>query len=278
MIINLERILNIAEENGWAIAAFNTPTFENLAAAINMAEYFKVPIIIQHAQVHEAVMPLATIGPAMVALAEKASVPICVHIDHGETLDHIKKGLELGFSSVMYDGSSLPYEENVKNTQEAVRLAKKYNASVEAEIGTMGGEEGNNQTVKSIYTDPVLAKEFVNETKIDALAASFGTVHGFYKAKPNLDYERIEKIKDNTGIPLVMHGGSGLSESEYKQSIEKGVRKINYYSYSSKAALDAVEDEIQKKQMTLFHEVSQVAQKAIEEDYKKVLQIFYNLK
>lgn len=276
MKINLQEILQLAEQNNYGIAAFNTPTFENVVAAINTAEKYKVPIIIQHAQVHEDVMPLSMIGPAMVALAEKASVPICVHVDHGEDINHIEEGLELGFSSVMYDGSALSYEDNVKNTREVVALAKRFNAGVEAEIGVMGGEEGGKVVAESVYTDVALAEQFVKDTQIDALAASFGTVHGFYLAKPNLDFDRIKDIEKATKVPVVMHGGSGLSTEEYKEAIKNGVRKINYYSYAAKSGLDEAKKTIENDNPSLYHEVSVKVIKAMEENYAKFVEVLYN--
>lgn len=276
MIINLEEILQLAENNNYGIAALNTPTFENLVSAINVAEKFDVPIIIQHAQVHEEVMPLSLIGPAMVALAEKSKVPICVHVDHGECIEHIEKGLKLGFSSVMYDGSALSYDENVQNTRKVVELAKKYNAGVEAEIGVMGGEEGGKMVAESIYTDVALAKKFVEDTNINALAASFGTVHGFYLSKPSLDFDRIKDIKTAIQIPIVMHGGSGLSVEEYKKSIDNGVKKINYYSYAAKAGLEAAKNTIENEKTSLYHEVSAKVVKAMEENYSDFIKVVYN--
>src|SRR5699024_10246405 len=141
MLVNLKEILQIAEKNNYAIAAFTTPTFENIVAALNVAEKYNVPIILQHAEVHESIISIDNIGPTLVSLAKRASVPVCVQIDHGESIEFIKKGLEIGFTSVMYDGSTLPYKENVENTRKVVKLASKYGANVEAELGVMEGEE-----------------------------------------------------------------------------------------------------------------------------------------
>lgn len=281
MLVNLEKILQIAEDNQYAIAAFNTPTFENMVAALNVAEKLQVPVILQHAEVHESIISLDKIGPTLVTLAERASVPICVHIDHGASMEFIQKGLDMGFTSVMYDGSTLPYEENVANSKKVVALAKTYGASVEAELGVMIADEDEDKQQTEgnpdLFTDPALAEDFVAKTGITALAAVFGTVHGFYTEEPNLDYDRIRQIHDKTNIPVVMHGGSGLSETEYRQAIQSGVRKINYYSYSAKAALDATTDLIKNGHPKLFDEVVVSAIDAIEADYEKVMKVFYNL-
>lgn len=282
MLVNLEEILKIAEENDYALAAFTTPTFENVVSALNMAEKYNVPIILQHAEVHESIISIDKIGPVLVSLAEKASVPVCVQIDHGESFEFIKKGLELGFTSIMYDGSTLPYEENIKNTKKVVELASHYGASVEAELGIMAGDEGSTENNLEIntefYTDPELAAEFVEKTGITALAAVFGTAHGFYSSEPNLDFQRISDIRKETGIPVVMHGGSGLSTLEYQKAIENGVRKINYYSYSAKAAMDATKKLIDEESPVLFDQVVVAAINAIEKDYEEVMKTFYSLK
>lgn len=281
MLVNLKEVLSLAEKNKYAIAAFNVPTFENLVAAIKVSEKFNIPIIIQHAQVHESVMPLKLIGPAMVALAKKAKTPICVHLDHGEDIEYIKVAIDMGFTSVMYDGSSLAIEDNISNTNIVCELAKEFNVGVEAEIGIMGGEEGDKIETStfddSFYTEPNQAEEFVNRTNITALAASFGTVHGFYAKEPELDYERLSEISQKTQLPIVMHGGSGLTEREYKKVIELGVRKINYYSYSAKVGLDAAIEVINNQKPQLFHEVMEGVVEAIVEDYSKVAKVFYNL-
>ena len=282
MLVNLQEVLSYAEQKGCAIGAFNTPNFECIMAVIKNAERFQIPVIIEHAQVHEEVMPLETIGPAMVYFAKKAQVPVCVHLDHGESLDYIAKALELGFSSAMYDGSRLPFEENVANTLKAVEMVREFNAGLEAELGVMTGNEtkahgANGLNKEDMYTDPVLAYEFVKATGIDALAASFGTVHGFYAAKPKLDFERIEQIKKLTGIPVVMHGGSGLSEADYKEAIRRGVRKINYYSYMSKAAVLEVENRIKDSGVQYYHDIANIAVKAMQDDSAKAMRIFYGL-
>lgn len=284
MIVNLQEVLAYSEQKQCAIGAFNTPNFECIMAVIHNAEKFQIPVIIEHAQVHESVMPLEIIGPAMVEFAKKAKVPVCVHLDHGESLEYIEKALELGFSSAMYDGSKLSFEENVENTRKAVAMVRKYNAGIEAEIGVMqGGEaggnaqEGSSMNDEDLYTDPQLAYEFVKATGIDALAASFGTVHGFYKAKPKLDFERIENIKKLTGIPVVMHGGSGLSEQDYKEAIRRGVRKINYYSYMSQAALHEIKNRINDPAVQYFHDIAGIAVKAMQDNSEQAMRIFYGL-
>ena len=279
MLATLKEVIAIGEEKGYAIGAFNTPNLECLLAVIQNAEEMNVPVIISHAQLHEEIAPLSDIGPVMVMAAKAAKVPVCVHLDHGEDLDYLEKSLELGFTSVMYDGSLLSYEDNVANTKKAVEMAAKYNADVEAEIGVMGGREaGASDSAKKaedMYTDPDVAERFVKETGIDALAASFGTAHGLYKAAPKLDFERIEKIKTRTGVHLVMHGGSGVSPEDYKKAIEKGVNKINYYSYMSNAGVKAAKELLDSQDVTFYHDIAMAAQKAMKADVLKAMQVFY---
>lgn len=279
MLATLKEVMEMAEKGGYAIGAFNTPNLECLLAVIHNAEEMNVPVIISHAQLHEEIAPLKDIGPIMVYAAKEAKVPVCVHLDHGEDLDYLEKALELGFTSVMYDGSLLSYEENVANTKKAVEMAAKYHADVEAEIGVMGGREaGASDSAKKaedMYTDPDVAEKFVKETGIDALAASFGTAHGLYKAKPKLDFERIENIRAKIGIPLVMHGGSGVSPEDYRIAISKGVRKINYYSYMSNAGVKASKELLEAQDVTYFHEIAMAAQIAMKEDVLKAMKVFY---
>lgn len=276
MLVNLEYVLKIAEEKNCAIGSFNTPNLENMIAVISAAEELNVPVIIMHAQCHEEYAPLDIVGPIMLLMAKRAKVPVCVHLDHCEDLNYLKRAINIGFTSVMIDASSLSYDENVKMTKEAVCLAHPKNISVEAEIGVLGGREAGNQkplTKEEMYTDPDLAKKFVDDTNIDALACSFGTAHGIYKVKPELDFDRIQRINKLCNLPLVMHGGSGVSSEDYVKAIKCGVRKINYYSYMSREGVYAAR-EILKKDITFYHELASYATSKMKEDVIRALKIF----
>lgn len=279
MLVTLNEILKMGEERGCAIGAFNTPNLECIRAVIDTAEKYNVPVIISHAELHEEVAPLDVIGPIMVLSAKNAKVPVCVHLDHCETLDYMARALEIGFTGVMYDGSLLPYERNVANTIQAVAMAKPYRAGVEAEIGQLASREGGigENAGGPVYTDPDLAERFARQTGIDALAPSFGTAHGIYKSKPVLDLERVAAIKEKVGLPLVMHGGSGVSPEDYRTAIQNGIRKINYYSYMSKAGTTAAKELLAGGDVTFFHDVAMAAQKAMAADVDKAFQVFYNL-
>ena len=274
MLVNLKEILAIAEERKCAVGAFNTPNLECLIAVIDAAEKLGTPVIISHAELHENISPLEKIGPVMVQAAEKAGVPVCVQLDHGETLDYIERSLEIGFTGIMYDGSLLPYEENLMNTKKAVAMARSFNAGVEAELGAMPSREGVEAASGPVYTDPAQAEKFCRETGIDALAPSFGTAHGIYKAKPMLDLERVRIISEKTGLPLVMHGGSGVSEDDFRRAIKAGIRKINYYTYMSNAGSRAVRELLAKEDVTFFHDLAFAAQKAMQADAEKAMNVF----
>ena len=278
MLVNLREILALAEEKKCAVGAFNTPNLECVNAVLSAAEKLNVPVIISHAELHEEVSPLAKIGPVMVRAAKDAKVPVCVHLDHCETLDYMAQALEIGFTGVMYDGSTLPYEENLANTKKAVAMAKNYNCGVEAELGALASREGGGANASGpVYTDPDEAVTFCKETGIDALAPSFGTAHGIYKSKPVLDLDRVKVISEKTGLPLVMHGGSGVSPEDYRTGITNGLRKINYYSYMSKAGTSAVRELLEKEDVTFFHDLALAAQKAMQADAEKAMRVFAGL-
>ena len=283
MLVTLNDVMMIAEQQGIAIGAFNTPNLEALRAAIESAEELERPVIVQHCQMHEELIPLDIIGPIMLDHAARASVPVCVHLDHGEDLDYLKRALDMGFTSVMYDGSVHPYEENLATTKRAVELAEKYGANVEAELGSMGkrefgsgkpGEEDNQK----IYTDPDMAKEFVEQTGIDALACSFGTTHGIYLTEPKLNFDIVKDVRAKAdGIPVVMHGGSGVSEEDYHQAIAAGVRKINYFTYMDKAAGNAAAEyiaSVEEGQPYFYSALRLKAMDAMKEDIKRAMLVF----
>ncbi|MBR4501473.1 MAG: class II fructose-bisphosphate aldolase [Clostridia bacterium] len=275
MLVNLVEILKTAEENECAVGAFNTPNLECIHAVLHAAEKLNVPVIISHAELHEPVAPLSEIGPVMVEAAKAARVPVCVHLDHCETLSYMRRALEIGFTGVMYDGSLLPYGENLANTKKAVAMAKDFNCGVEAELGALASREGGeNAGSGPVYTDPDQAVAFCRESGIDALAPSFGTAHGIYKSRPVLDLERVRVIAEKTGLPLVMHGGSGVSPDDYRTGIRNGLRKINYYSYMSRAGVAAVRDLLEKEEVTFFHDLALAAEKAMEADAEKAMRVF----
>ena len=288
MLATLNEVMKIAEEKKIAIGSFNTPNLESLQAVIEAAEELGLPVIIQFAQCHEPWIPLSVIGPIMVEAAKKAAVPVCVHLDHGETLEYLQQALDIGFTAIMYDGSVLSYEENLANTKKAVEMAVKTGASVEAELGSMGrresgaGDETGTDDETKIYTDPELAAVFVKETGIDALACSFGTTHGIYLTEPKLDFEVVKNVRRlSENIPVVMHGGSGVSRDDYRKAIEAGVRKVNYFTYMDKAGGSAATEyleSLKEGEPIFFSSISMAARDAMKENVKTAMQQFALMK
>lgn len=284
MLVNLKEILKIAEKNGTAIAAIDCPTFEMAVATIKAAEELNQPVILAHAQVHEEMgyMTLEHIAPIFKMLANQCHVPVCIHLDHGVSQDYVYKAIDLGFTSVMYDASLKSYEDNLNETKEVVAYAKKHDVSVEAELGSMpsnGGEDGKVFEPEDYYTKPEEAVAFIKETGIDALAVSYGSVHGIYKSEPKLNFDIVEQIYQSQKLPLVLHGGSGLSDDDYKKSIRAGIKKINYFTYMAYIGGEAVKKAIsQSNDKFQYQDLVMVAIDAIKEDVKRIIQLFSNPK
>jgi fructose-bisphosphate aldolase class II len=283
MLVNLKEILEIGKERNIAIGMFNATGFDSLQAVVAAAEELNQPVIIAHAEVHNVYNDVSLVGPAMIAMAKNAKVPVCVHLDHGTSMEMIYRALRIGFTSVMIDASALPYEENLALTKQVVEMAHAMGVSVEAELGRLvtseggKGEDMKGKSAEDYYTDPEEAKAFCQETGVDALAIAFGTAHGFYTAEPKLDFDVIKNVAEATGLPLVMHGGSGVSEEGFKKSIANGIRKINYYSYMSKAGYMAAKEVIEKGETKFLHDVEYAAMQAMKEDVKKAIKVFSNL-
>lgn len=289
MLVNLKEILADAKKNRYAVGAFNCPNLESLLAILGAAEEMSAPVILNHAQIHEALIPIEKIGPLMVEYAKEAKVPVCVNLDHGTTFEMCMKAVRCGFTSVMYDASGAPYDENTAQTREMARICHAVDVSVEAELGHIFVSENGvgeapkkietcaNTDTSKMYTDPDMAKDFVEKTGVDALAIAFGTAHGIYTVKPVLDLDRITAIKNKVDIPFVMHGGSGLAEEEFRTAILNGITKINYYTYMTMAGARAVRDRLAEKHPTdpvFFHDISLWATQAMKENVKEAIRIF----
>lgn len=278
MLVSMRELLADAEKNNYAVGGFNCPTLENVYGVMQAAEKEQVPVILSFPQVHEKTVPLKVIGPILLQAARDAKVPVCVHLDHGSTVAYVEEALRLGFNSVMYDGSKLSLAENIRNTQAVVKLARKYQADVEAELGGIAGDEAgiSSGDTESKLTDIYEAVEFVQTTGVNSLAASIGTAHGFYTEAPKIDFRRIEEIHRKTGLPLVMHGGSGVSDEDYHKAINLGIRKVNYYSYMAKAGVEGVKALLAEKNVKYFHELAIAAKDAMAGDVAKALRLFAN--
>lgn len=278
MLAGLKEVIAEGKKRNIAIGSFNTPNLECLLAVLGAAEELDVPVIIAHAQCHEEVAPLDKIGPVMVELAKRSKVKVCVHLDHGEDFEYCKRAIELGFTSVMIDYSTKPYEENVAGTREVADYAHAHGVDVEAELGALPQREGGGESVAAdpsdLYTKPELVPDFLSKTGIDALAIAFGTAHGIYKSKPVLNMDIITEVRKYTDLPLVMHGGSGISHEEYREVIRRGVGKINYYSYMSYAGYAAAKATVEAKDADFFHNLALNAQNAMKENALTTLKVF----
>ena len=276
-------------EKGYAVGAFNTPNLESVIAVIKAAEETGKGVILNHAEVHFPLIPIDDIAPIMIKYAKKASVPVCVHLDHGSSLETCMKAIRLGFTSVMLDASATDYEANVRDTALICRLAHSVGVTVEAELGHIFASDNGLGVIKEqetldsfeseddVYTDPDLAKDFVERTGVDVLAIAFGTVHGVYQKKPKLDLDRIKLIKEKINVPFVMHGGSGLSKEEFQTAIRNGIRKINYYTYMTLAGGKAVKDALDKinnGENVFYHDIPLIATEAMKNDVVNAIKIF----
>lgn len=288
MLVNMKQILEEAEKNGYAIGCINTPNVETLRAVIGAAEDVGVPVIIDHAQVHDPLIPIEEIGPKMVEYAKKAKVPVCVHLDHGSDYNFVMRAIRCGFTSIMYDLSALSFEENVEKLKEFTKIAHDLDITVEAELGIMtsteedshGGETGwTHETIKKTFTDPKQAAEFAERTGVDALAVCFGTAHGIYTEPPLLDIERVKAIR--AAMPkecrVVMHGGSGVDDDQVRAAISAGCSKVNYYSYMATACSRHINEYLAEREGKAFwHEVQEEAYRFMRGYAADVLRVFKN--
>jgi len=228
-LVSLREVLEPAEKGGYAVGAFNANNMEIVQAIIEAAEEERSPVILQASQGAIKYAGLGYIVAMVKAAAQESSVPVVLHLDHGTDFEQVMRCIRYGFSSVMYDGSKLPLEENIAMTQKVIDVARAVGVSVEAELGKIGGTE-DDITVEereALFTDPLEAQRFVQETGIDALAIAIGTAHGPYKGEPRLDFPRLKRIKELTGARLVLHGASGVPDEAIRKAIELGINKIN---------------------------------------------------
>lgn len=286
MLVSLKELMEDAQKQGYAVGAFNVSSLETLNAIVGAAEETGKPVILNYVEIHEPYLSMEQAALLMLDAAKKASVPICVHLDHGSSMEMCMKAIRLGFTSVMLDASGEDYETNVKETAEIVRLAHSVGVTVEAELGHIFASKYGvaettatmkDESAEDAYTDPEMAKDFVERTGVDVLAIAFGTTHGVYTTTPVLDLERIAQIKKAIDIPFVMHGGSGLSKEEFQTAVRNGIRKINFYTYMVLAGGKAVKEAMQEKEegeLTFFHDIPRIATDAMKEEVKKAILTF----
>ncbi len=245
MLVNMNEVLRPAKAGQYAVGLFNAVNLELARGIIAAAESSRSPVIMGTAEVLLPYGPLEEVSYYLLPMAKKASVPVVVHLDHGLSYDTCIKALELGFSSIMYDCSTDSYEDNVKKVKEMADIAHSYGATIEGELGHVGDNEGSAEGDSHLedpskyFTDPKLAKDFVEKTGVDALAIAVGNAHGAYKLPPKLDFERIRTIARTVDVPLVLHGGSGLTDDDFRQAIKDGISKVNIFTDINVAAVEA---------------------------------------
>jgi fructose-bisphosphate aldolase class II len=246
---------------------------EMTLGAIKAAEELRAPLLLQIAESRLAYSPLAILGPIMLAAAKSASIPVAVHLDHGTTMETIRLALELGFTSVMFDGSKRPLEENIAMTNTVRKLAATYGAEIEGEIGCIGGAEGT-YSADEVITSVEDAKKFAEETQVDALAVAIGTAHGHYKQKPQLRIDRLQEIAAVVSCPLVLHGGTGLTDDDFRNCLHNGIKKINIATASYDSVAEHIKDLTAAKADANYFDISAAAVQGAYENIKKHMLIF----
>ncbi len=244
MLVNMNDVLLPAKEGRYGVGFFDAINVEMARAIIETAEELRSPVMVGTAEVLLPAMPLERVAEFLIPMAQKASVPVCVHYDHGLTFEKCMEALKLGHTSVMYDCSTEDYEINAAKVAEMVRICHGMGVTVEGELGHVGDNEGTGklENPSDYYTDPEIAEDFARRTGIDSLAVAVGNAHGDYRFPPKLDFDRIEAIAGRTGLPLVLHGGSGLSDSDFRTAIQKGICKINIFTDVDKAGKAGIEE------------------------------------
>ena len=246
MLVTMNDILLPAKKGGYGVGFFNAVNVEMARAIIETAEKLHAPVMVGAAEVLLPAMDLERVAEYLIPMAEKASVPVCVHYDHGLTFERCMEALKLGFTSVMYDCSTESYEENVKKVAEMVKICHAMGVTVEGELGHVGDNAGAGklENPSDYFTDPDMAVDFVQKTGVDSLAVAVGNAHGDYAFPPKLDFERINVISKKTDLPLVLHGGSGLADDDFRTAVKLGVSKVNIFTDIDKAGKAGVEEGI----------------------------------
>ena len=275
-VVKMTEVLRWAEDNNCAVGAFSVGNMEMVLGAVKAAEEMNTPIILQIAEKRMKQSPMELMAPMMVSAAKNAKVPVAVHLDHGLTFDCIKTALEYGFTSVMLDGSLLPFEENIELTKKVRAEADKYGATVEAELGVVGGNEGDSAKHEIMCTDPEKAVTFCAETGVDCLAVAIGNAHGNYPVIPELRFDVLEEINNKVRIPLVLHGGTGITPEMFRRAITLGIRKINIATASFDALANSAKEYTSSVSKPDYFTLSPMMAQAVCENVKKHIEIFNN--
>ena len=273
-LVKMKDLLKRAEEKNIGCGAFSVGNMEMVKGAIRAAEELETPIILQIAEVRLKNSPLHLMGPMMVQAAKEAKVDVAVHLDHGLTFETVDKALELGFTSVMLDASTLPFEENIAKVKTVVEKAQKYGATVEAELGLVGGSEDGSCDHGIRCTNPDDAVVYARETGIDALAVAIGNAHGNYPVAPTLAFDVLEKIHEKVDIPLVLHGGSGITDKDFQRAISLGIRKVNIATASFNSLTAHVEKYMVSTDKHNFFDLNEAMVQGTYENVKRHILVF----
>lgn len=273
-LVKMKDLLRRAEEKNIGCGAFSVGNMEMVRGAIRAAEELDTPIILQIAEVRLKNSPLHLMGPMMVQAAKEAKVDVAVHLDHGLTFETVDKALKLGFTSVMLDASTLPFEENIARVKAVVEKARKYGATVEAELGLVGGSEDGSCDHGIRCTDPDDAVVYARETGIDALAVAIGNAHGNYPVAPTLAFDVLEKIHEKVDIPLVLHGGSGITDKDFQRAISLGIRKVNIATASFNSLTAHVEKYMESTDKHNFFDLNEAMVQGTYENVKRHILVF----
>ena len=246
MLVNMNDILIPAKNGKYGVGFFNAVNVEMARAIIETAEKMRAPVMVGTAEILLPATELNIVADYLIPMAKKATVPVCVHYDHGLTFERCMEALKLGFTSIMYDCSTVSYEENVERVAEMVKICHAMGVTVEAELGHVGDNAGSGKLAnpEDYFTDPDTALDYVTKTGADSLAVAVGNAHGDYAFPPKLDFDRIKVISEKTNLPLVLHGGSGLADDDFRTAVKLGVSKINIFTDIDKAGKRGVEEGI----------------------------------
>lgn len=254
MLVTMNDLLIPAKQKGYGVGFFNAVNVEMARAVIEAAEELHAPVMVGTAEILLPAMELERVAEYLIPMAKKATVPVCVHYDHGLTFERCMQALKLGFTSVMYDCSTMGYEQNVEQVAEMVKICHAMGVTVEGELGHVGDNEGAGKlkNPSDYYTEPETAADYVARTGVDSLAVAVGNAHGDYKFPPKLDFERMEAIAEKTGLPLVLHGGSGLTDDDFRTAVQKGICKVNIFTDLDKAGKTGIETGLREGAATMM--------------------------
>lgn len=273
-LVTMKELLQDAKKRKFAVGGFNVFNFETLGAVIEVAEELKAPLVVGIPERLFKFVDVDILSAAMVRAAQKSPVPVVLHLDHGYTYEGIIKAIRWGFTSVMFDGSALSFEENLKRTKEITRIAHSLGVSIEGELGYVSCYDNVNDINEENLVKPEIAHDFVEKTKVDALAVAVGTNHGTYRGNPNLNFTRLFELSNTVNVPLVMHGGSKLSREDYQSAIQAGITKINIATDMSMVAGETLKAELAKKQSANYINLMSAVKKGVKDSVRKYMLSF----